>query len=141
MGKGYRTGRLGEEIRRIISDLLLKGIKDPRLAGRMISITGVDVTSDGSYATCYITVFAASGSDSELNDEVLEGLGSAAGLFRSEIGKKLKIRHAPELIFQIDGSMEYGRHIDEVLSTLDIRPEEPEQDPQSEEGSDPEDER
>lgn len=132
MGKGYRTGRLGEEIRRIISDMLLKGIKDPRLAGRMISITGVDVTSDGSYATCYITVFATSGSDAELNGEVLEGLHSASGLFRSEIGKQLRIRHTPELIFKIDSSMEYGRHIEEVLSTLDIRPEEPEQEEQAE---------
>ena len=133
MGKGYRTGRLGEEIRRIISDMLLKGVKDPRLAGRMISITGVEVTSDGSYATCYITVFAAAGSDAELNKEVLEGLHSASGMFRSEIGKQLKIRHAPELIYKIDSSMEYGRHIDEVLSTLDIRPEEPEQEEQEDE--------
>ncbi|MBR2560090.1 MAG: 30S ribosome-binding factor RbfA [Firmicutes bacterium] len=133
MGKGYRTGRLGEEIRRIISDMLLKGVKDPRLAGRMISITGVEVTSDGSYATCYITVFAAAGSDAEPNKEVLEGLHSASGMFRSEIGKQLKIRHAPELIFKIDSSMEYGRHIDEVLSTLDIRPEEPEQEEQEDE--------
>ena len=50
MGKGYRQGRLGEEIRKIISSMLINGIKDPRL-GSMISISGVEVTSDGSYAT------------------------------------------------------------------------------------------
>ena len=54
MGKGYRQGRLGEEIRKIISSMLINGIKDPRL-GSMISISGVEVTSDGSYATCYVT--------------------------------------------------------------------------------------
>ena len=50
MGKGYRRGRLGEEIRKIISELLLKELKDPRLSA-MISVTAVEVTSDGSYAT------------------------------------------------------------------------------------------
>lgn len=55
MGKGYRQGRLGEEIRRIISELLISGIKDPRVAEHMISISGVSVTSDGSYATCYVS--------------------------------------------------------------------------------------
>lgn len=55
MGKGYRQGRLGEEIRKIIGSMLIHQIKDPRLSS-MISISGVDVTSDGSYATCYVSV-------------------------------------------------------------------------------------
>ena len=58
MGKGYRQGRLGEEIRRIISQMLLSGIKDPRLSG-MISISAVDVTSDGSYATRYVSILGS----------------------------------------------------------------------------------
>ena len=56
MGKGYRTGRLGEEIRKIVSEMLISGIKDPRLTGNMVSLSGVDVTNDGSYATCYVSV-------------------------------------------------------------------------------------
>lgn len=55
MSKGYRQGRLGEEIRRIISELLIRGLKDPRLSA-MISITAVEVTSDGSYATVFVSV-------------------------------------------------------------------------------------
>ena len=55
MGKGYRQGRLGEEIRKIISSMLLRELKDPRLSA-MISITAVEVTSDGSYATVYLSV-------------------------------------------------------------------------------------
>ncbi|MBQ2846401.1 MAG: ribosome-binding factor A [Firmicutes bacterium] len=55
MAKGHRQGRMGEEIRKIISDLLFKGLKDPRLSA-MISITAVEVTSDGSYATVYLSV-------------------------------------------------------------------------------------
>lgn len=124
MAKAYRQGRLGEEIRRIISDMMLREIRDPRVHDNMISITDVDVTSDNSYATVYFTVLGASAGglrsdESEARKESLEGLRSAAGLFRREIGKKVKIKHVPELIFKVDSSMEYGRHIDEVLKGLE----------------------
>ena len=68
MGKGYRQGRLGEEIRKIISRMLLKDLKDPRFEGRMISVSAVDVTKDNSYATCYITALDITGSDAEVRD-------------------------------------------------------------------------
>lgn len=129
MGKGYRTKRLGEEIKRIISQLLLTEIKDPRLAGRFISITDVEVTSDGSYATCYVTVMACIQGEKSIDvddskrsedekAEVIEGLKHAAGLMRTEISKKLSIRHVPELIFKIDNSMEYGNHIEKMIREL-----------------------
>ncbi len=129
MGKGYRIKRLGEEIKRIISQLLLTEIKDPRLAGRFISITDVEVTSDGSYATCYVTVMACIQGEKSIDvddskksedekAEVIEGLKHAAGLMRTEISKKLSIRHVPELIFKIDNSMEYGNHIEKMIREL-----------------------
>ena len=127
MGKGYRQGRLGEEIRKIISSMLLRDLKDPRLSTGMISVSEVEVTSDGSYATCYVTVLAF-GSDAEAKkkaeEDALEGLRSAKGMFKKEIGKQIKMRHIPELIFKLDTSMEYGRHIDEVIRKLDIKDEE-----------------
>ena len=119
MGKGYRQDRIGEEIRRIISELLLKGLKDPRLDG-MISITGVDVTSDYSYATVYFTVLGTS-SDEEGMIDIAEGFKSSQGYIRSQIGKQLKLRHTPELIFKADRSEEYGRRIDDIIGTLDIK--------------------
>lgn len=121
MGKGYRQGRLGEEIRKIISEMLLREIKDPRLLLGMISISDVEVTSDGSYATCYITILSLSKDDETRKseeDDVLKGLNSAKGLIKKEIGKQIKLRHIPELIFKIDNSMEYGRHIDEMIREL-----------------------
>lgn len=137
MGK-YRTGRLGEEIRRILSNMLLTEIKDPRLQGKIISVTGVDVTSDGSYATCYVTVMGSSKEQAvheegtpeaaEEKQNVLDGLKSAAGLIRKEVGRQVKVRHTPELIFKIDSSMEYGRHINKVIDSLDIKPEEEDED-------------
>jgi len=116
MGKGYRTKRLGEEIKRIISQLLLTEIKDPRLAGKFISITDVEVTSDGSYATCYVTVMSCTQGDRNIDidyeqkskdekTEVIDGLKRAAGLMRTEISKKLSIR-------------QYGNHIEKVIREL-----------------------
>ena len=122
MGKGYRQGRLGEEIRRIVSDLLLRELKDPRLSG-MVSISAVDVTEDGSYATLYITVLGASASEEssrEEKEEVLSAFKSAKGLIRKEIGKQVKLRHVPDLTFKIDESLEYGRHISKIIDELGI---------------------
>ncbi len=130
MAKGHRQGRMGEEIRKIISDLLFKGLKDPRLSA-MISITAVEVTSDGSYATVYLSVLGMN-SDPEKaaaqQQDTLDALNSAKGFIRKEIGRQIKLRHVPDLIFKIDKSLEYGRHIDELISTLDIRHDEDEDD-------------
>ena len=120
MGKGYRQGRLGEEIRRIISELL---IKDPRVAGHMISVSDVTVTSDGSYATCYVSVLNFSKDEEQKRaeeNEILAGLNSAKGVMKKEISRQVKVRHIPELIFKIDHSMDYGRHIEEILDTIDF---------------------
>ncbi len=122
MGKGYRQGRLGEEIRKTIGGMLLHQVKDPRLSS-MISISAVEVTSDGSYATCYVSAldFSKTPEEKETKEkEILAGLQSASGLFRKEIGRQVRMRRVPELIFKMDHSMEYGKHIDDILSTMDF---------------------
>jgi len=122
MGKGYRQGRLGEEIRKIISELLLREIKDPRLSG-MVSITAVEVTADGSYATAYVSVLgltSSSEASEEEKEEVLAAFRSAKGLIKREIGKQIKLRHVPEVLFKMDSSMEYGRHISKIIQDLGI---------------------
>lgn len=128
MGKGHRQGRLGEEIRRIVSDLLLRELKDPRLSA-MISITAVEVTSDGSYATVYLSVLGMDDGEKakKQQEDVLDALGSARGFIRKEIGRQIKLRHVPDLIFKIDSSMEYGRHISKIIDGLDIRHDEDEE--------------
>ena len=120
MGKGYRPGRLGEEIKKVISDLLLRGIKDPRLQDNMVSVTAVDVTSDGSYATCYLTVFKLGDQSAVDNakEEVIEAMNSCKGLIKREIGKHVRLRHTPELIFKMDESLDYGRHIDQLIDKV-----------------------
>ena len=108
MKREYRQGRLGEEIRKVISELLLREIKDPRLSG-IFSITSVEVTSDGSHATVYV---------SEGREEVLEAFKGAKGLIRREIGNQIKVKHVPELIFKADNSMEYGFRMNKLIDEV-----------------------
>lgn len=135
MGKSYRPERLGEEIRRIVSGLLLFELKDPRLSG-IVSVSGVSVTPDSSYATIYISVLGDNGSE-EASDEkkeaVLLAFRSAKGLIRKEIARQIKLRHAPDLVFKIDTSMEYGRHISQVIAELGIESEKAEDDRENDE--------
>ncbi|MBQ6583276.1 MAG: 30S ribosome-binding factor RbfA [Mogibacterium sp.] len=115
----YRQGRLNEEIRKSISNLLLNGIKDPALTSRIISVSGVEVTSDGSYATCYVTPLALDGEDKEeVYREVLAAFNRAKGTFRRQVGRDIKMRQVPELIFKLDTSMDYGRHIDAIIEEI-----------------------
>ena len=122
MGKHYRPERLGEEIRKLISEMLLRELKDPRLSG-IVSISNVDVTNDYSYATVYITILGSSSTeeaDEEKKKEVLAAFQSAKGFIKKEIAKQIKLHHIPELLFKIDTSMEYGRHISQVIAELHI---------------------
>ena len=123
MSKGHRTEQVGGEIKKIISEMLLKDIKDPRL-DRMISITAVDVSEDLGYANVYIDVLTGNGiseeEKKEIEDDVLEGFESCNGHIRKEVSRKLRVRHAPELTFRIDRSMEYGSHIDKMLKDLGL---------------------
>ena len=123
MGKGYRQARLGEEIKKIISKMLLREIKDPGLTDHMISISAVEVTNDKSYATVYISVFGSGRNGfatDEEKDEILKAFGRAKGIIKREIGKNIKLRHVPELIFKMDDSLEYGMHMSEVIDSLGI---------------------
>ena len=89
MSRGYRQDRLAGEIRRIISEMLLRELKDPRLSG-LISITEVEVTKDNSYATCYITILETQKDEEakiKKEQDVLDGLRSASGKMRGKIGR------------------------------------------------------
>ena len=133
MVKNYRPERLGEEIRKIISNMLLKDLTDPRFSMYFPSITAVDVTNDGSLATVYISMLAGgaegaseSGSGAAVSprDDLLAAFNGAKGMIRTQIGKSVKLRHTPDLIFKMDNALEYGRHIDDILRNLEIKSDE-----------------
>ena len=109
-----RIGRINEEIQRELSELL-RNVKDPRVQKTMISVTRVQTTSDLRYAKVYVSMF-----DKDQTKEVLKGLKSAGGWLRRELGASLSLRYTPELIFELDHSIEHGAHINELISRLDI---------------------
>ena len=118
MPSNNRLQRINEDIQRVLSTLL-RGIKDPRINQGMISVTAVDTTNDLRYAKIYLSVF---GLHSE--KELVKGLKSASGYLRRELGGALDLRYTPELIFELDKSIERGARINSLLTTLDIPEEE-----------------
>lgn len=110
MSNNFRNNRIGEEIKKIISSMIINELKDPRILP-LTSITSVKVTNDLRYANVYVSIFG----NKEDKEETLEAFKSAAGFIRREIGKKIKLRYTPELIFKLDESIEYGIHISEVI--------------------------
>ena len=111
MASNNRTRRIAEEIRKIVSTMLINGIKDPRI-NSLVSVTDVEDTSDLSYAYIYVSIL---GGDEE---STLDGLKSACGYIRREVGKNIKIRHTPEIIFKIDDSLLKGMYMDELIKKV-----------------------
>ncbi|MBI5604016.1 MAG: 30S ribosome-binding factor RbfA [Deltaproteobacteria bacterium] len=107
-----RTVQVGGLLQREISELLVRKIKDPRLD--MVTITGVEVSPDLKLARVYFSRF---GNPEELR-QGLEGLQSAAGFIKRELGQRLKLRHVPDLEFVHDTSFEYGDRIETLLKTV-----------------------
>jgi len=112
-----RLERINEDIQRILASLL-RNIKDPRINQGIISVTAVDTTGDLRHAKVFLSVY---GLKSE--KELMKGLKSASGFLRRELGQSLRLRYTPELIFELDKSIERGSRINSILSTLDIREE------------------
>ena len=123
MGKSHRPQRMGEEMRKILSDMLMRGaLKDPGFSEAMISVNAVDVTNDGSYARVYITAlpFSKGGMDEQRKKDILAAFERSKGHIRTESGKNLKARHVPELIFKYDESLDYGAKMDSILDKIEI---------------------
>jgi ribosome-binding factor A len=108
-----KISRINEDIQRVISTLL-RNVKDPRVNQGMASVTAVDTTNDLRYSKIYLSVM---GLQSE--KELMKGLKSAAGYLRRELGSALQLRYTPELIFQLDRSIEHGANITRLLHTLE----------------------
>ena len=109
-----RIQRTNEDIRLALSELL-RSVKDPRVNQGMISVTSVNVTGDLRWCKVYLSVY---GLKSE--KEFMKGLKSASGWLRREIGTRLSLRSVPELVFELDHSIEHGAHINELISELHI---------------------
>lgn len=108
-----RIGRINEEIQRELASLI-PNVKDPRVSG-LISVTAVDTTPDLRYAKIYISVL-----DKSDCAQVLNGLKSASGYLRRELGHALQLRYTPELTFVRDDSIDQGAHILDMLRNPNV---------------------
>ena len=116
-----QVARTNDDIQLVMSKLL-REIKDPRVNQGMISVTRVETTGDLRYSKIWLSVMGL-----QNEKEFKKGLKSAAGWLRRELGSSLKLRNTPELTFELDHSIEYGAHINELISNLDIKHDEDEQ--------------
>lgn len=110
-----KLARTNDDIQFVLSKLI-REIKDPRVQQGMISVTRVETTGDLRYSKVWLSVMGMSD-----EKEFKRGLKSAAGWLRRELGNSMKLRYTPELVFEIDHSIEYGAHISDVINSLDIR--------------------
>ncbi len=113
MATDRRMARVAEQIKREISQMLLSGIKDDRIGG-MVSVTDVDVSGDLQHAKIFVSIY---GSD-EAKAETMAGLKSATGFVRGELGRRVRLRRTPEIIFVEDRGLERGDNILNLISRL-----------------------
>ena len=116
-----RLYRLQAEIQRIVSELLIEGLKDPRI-DPMTSVSKVELSNDTSVATIYFSIYGSQ----KTKEDTLDALENAKGYIRSRLAKVLEIRQVPELRFKIDESVEYSIEIQKILNKLNSESEEKE---------------
>lgn len=108
----HRSSRLAETLKQEISQLIREELKDPRIG--FVTVTSVEVAEDLSSAKVYVSVLG----DAQAAKDSLDALKNAAGFVRSEIGKRIRLRHTPEILFKYDTSIEHGAHIAKLLRTI-----------------------
>ncbi len=105
-----RNNRLNGEMRKIISDIIKRDVKDPRISD-MLSISDINITEDLKTAKVYVSIYGES-------DPTIEALNKAKGFIRRELSKKMKIRTVPELFFEKDFSIENGIYIGNLIDEV-----------------------
>lgn len=108
-----RAARVGDLLIEELSDLLLREVKDPRIG--FVTITEAEVSDDLRHARVYVVTHETG----EERQRTLEGLHSARSYLRAALGRRLRLRHIPELTFCIDETLERGLRIHEILKSLE----------------------
>jgi ribosome-binding factor A len=114
MATSRRIERVASMIKREVSLMLLNGIKDDRVGAGMVSVTNVVVAGDLQHAKIFVSIY---GTD-EAKLETMEGLKSATGYVRSQLGHRVQLRRTPEVIFLQDDSLERGDKMLLLLNKL-----------------------
>ena len=113
-----RINRINEEMQKSIAGKL-RSVKDPRVAGTMISVTRVETTPDLRYAKVYVSFL-----QEDKAAGALKGLKSAGGYLRRELGSALNLRYTPELNWALDDSITYGAKMMQLINSLEVKKDE-----------------
>lgn len=109
-----RLEKVNVLIRREISEILLRRVKDPRIG--FVSVTGVKVSKDYDVAVVYVSTFG----DESQREACWQGLEKARLFIRSELGRRVRLRKTPDIVFRLDDSIERSARIDETLRTMNF---------------------
>ncbi|MBE3593751.1 MAG: 30S ribosome-binding factor RbfA [Candidatus Carbobacillus altaicus] len=107
-----RIQRLQEQIKKELGVLLQQELKDPGIG--FTTVTGVELSGDLKFAKVYISVMG----DASQEEVALSALKRAQGFLRSELGRRIPMRHIPELLFKLDHSLDYGMRIEQMLKEI-----------------------
>ncbi|HSH46992.1 MAG TPA: 30S ribosome-binding factor RbfA [Halomonas sp.] len=106
-----RTDRVADQLQKELAVLIQREVKDPRLG--MVTVSGVEVSRDLGYADVHVTLLGET--DAERVKENLDVLRHAAGFLRSQVARRIKLRHTPELRFHFDESVVRGRRLSSLI--------------------------
>jgi ribosome-binding factor A len=109
---GKRSVRVGDQIQKEISYLLLERVKDPRVRG--VTVTGIKLSNDLKRARVFFSVIG----EQDQIKKAQAGLDSAKGFIKREIGRRMSLRYTPEIIFAYDPSLESGSHMESIFEKL-----------------------
>jgi ribosome-binding factor A len=111
-----KQDRMAGRIRQILSQLLLREVSDPRLQG--LTITEVEIDIELTFAKVYVNALG----EEYRQAEIMQSLAKAKGFLRRELGKRIRVRQTPDLMFIWDARLDHAEHINQILSSLDIPP-------------------
>ena len=117
MSNTRRVSRVAELIKREVSQMILFDIKDDRVGAGMVSVTAVDVAGDLQHTKIFVSIY---GSD-EVRAETMEGLKSVTGYVRSELGKRVRLRRTPTVIFVEDTSFDRATSVLSLINQLSLK--------------------
>ena len=105
-----RITKINEAMRKELSELVRTEIKDPRVAGAMVSVMDVDTTNDLKYAKVFVSVL-----QEDKKEEAIAGLNAAGGFLRKELARRINLRNTPQLIFKLDETIAYGMKMSKLI--------------------------
>ena len=111
---GYRIARLQETFKEEIGEILQKGLKDPRVG--LVSVTSVDISPDLRHCKVFVSVLG----EDDQRQATLEGLNSAKGFIRQELGNRVRLKFLPDITVKLDKSIDEGFKISELINKAKV---------------------